>query len=335
MENIAKELDRRSVWLSRERTTLRITQRGMMEATISGSIVTVVTLRIPVSQMYALEVTSAKDDDDPPPSGSTSVPPAKPPVPPSTKLTVPSPVTVQNPPKLKSPARRPQPAAAKVLKIDLTEIDQPLYREVDAMNGLIATTRVQTPAGIANLYDAFQKEPDGLDFTVLQGPAPLKLWENNRHLGRLELNELVDLQPDNPRSYWVLGIWSQVPLTRQVAKFKSGDEDKFLTALHQGKIGLAERTDDESRQGSPADERGHTWYRFVSCAAKSDRDNAAGTMSKHRPAPGEVWLGMEGKYGSITGFDHEFEDSVGLARAYACCRRIPGTVNVCAKKHKL
>src|SRR5262249_8142492 len=76
VENIAKELDRRSVWLSRERPTLRIPQRGMMEATISGSIVTVLTLRVPVSSLYALEVTSVKDDDDPPPLASNLAPSA-------------------------------------------------------------------------------------------------------------------------------------------------------------------------------------------------------------------------------------------------------------------
>ena len=60
-ENIEKELDKRAYWINPDRSLLRITQRGMQEATISGSFSSAITLKIPKTSYYVLELTE-KDD---------------------------------------------------------------------------------------------------------------------------------------------------------------------------------------------------------------------------------------------------------------------------------
>lgn len=55
-DKIAKELDKRSAWINKDRSLLRITQRGMQEATISGSISNLLTLKIPKTSLYLLDI---------------------------------------------------------------------------------------------------------------------------------------------------------------------------------------------------------------------------------------------------------------------------------------
>jgi hypothetical protein len=60
-DNISKELDKRSFWIDSNRSLLRITQRGMQEATISGSFSSAITLRIPKTNLYVIEIGIDKD----------------------------------------------------------------------------------------------------------------------------------------------------------------------------------------------------------------------------------------------------------------------------------
>src|SRR5262249_4767407 len=127
-------------------------------------------------------------------------------------------------PKIKARTRR-EPKA-KIWAVTTKEIDEPLYREVDAMNGLIATARISAPATLTNFYDVFQKEPDGYEYTVLQGPAPLKLWSNPRELAMLTVSDLPHLR--TPPSYTPLAIWTETPSVHQVLLFQDNDgQSKF------------------------------------------------------------------------------------------------------------
>jgi hypothetical protein len=60
-ENLAIDIDKRSIWINKDRTLLRVTQRGIQEANIAGSIATAITLQIPVTDFYVIDMTIDKD----------------------------------------------------------------------------------------------------------------------------------------------------------------------------------------------------------------------------------------------------------------------------------
>jgi hypothetical protein len=60
-ENLAIDIDKRSTWINKDRTLLRVTQRGIQEANIAGSIATAITLQIPVTDFYVIDMTTEKD----------------------------------------------------------------------------------------------------------------------------------------------------------------------------------------------------------------------------------------------------------------------------------
>jgi hypothetical protein len=62
-DTLAKEIDKRSFWINPQRSLLRITQRGMQEATISGSFASAITLRIPKTNLYVMGF-KYKDDGE-------------------------------------------------------------------------------------------------------------------------------------------------------------------------------------------------------------------------------------------------------------------------------
>lgn len=61
-EKIQRELDKRSAWMHETRSIIRITQRGTREATISGSLSNAITLKIPKTSMFVLEVQKTGKD---------------------------------------------------------------------------------------------------------------------------------------------------------------------------------------------------------------------------------------------------------------------------------
>jgi len=227
----------------------------MMEATISGSIANVVTLRIPTISLYALHLASGKASKD------------------------------------------------SAYKVELGQIKEPLYREVDSMGGLVATARIarETPPFYESGYVyQYQTEPDGDDYTIVRGPKPLKLWENRRTLVEIEVSDLPRLgqtlsSTGTLKKHEAVAIWSEVPFARQLATFSNQETAKeFLDALDRGSIGLVERTV-KLPHGSK-----ELWYRVVNCCSVADKQMAA-TESSRKPAPGEIWLGVEGTNSGIIG----------------------------------
>ena len=59
-ENIKPELDKRSVWIDENRSLVRVTQRGRAEANISGTITSVLTLKIPKTSLYEIGLEDKK-----------------------------------------------------------------------------------------------------------------------------------------------------------------------------------------------------------------------------------------------------------------------------------
>ncbi len=316
----------------------------MMEATIAGSVANVLTLRMPIAQLYAVEVKGTTDpltDTQSDPAGQTasddgaSASSADPSVPgavipaidksssSASRAGAPTPQPVK---KRKSKvAAKPKPKA-KIWAVATKQIDEPIYREVDAMNALLATAHISTPATLTNFYDLFQKEPDGYDYTVLQGPEPLRLWSNPRTLVLAQVSDLPNLRihSTDQHNYTSLAVWSETPPVQQVLLFENDDsQKKFESALADGSIGLSKVS------GAGAGD----WYQFVSCGSQGDRDKTAAENLKVRdqPGPGEVWLGLENDHDpGVIGFPAGLP-KLATAATYACCRQIPGSVNPCKR----
>jgi hypothetical protein len=60
-ENLAIDIDKRSTWINKDRTLMRVTQRGIQEANIAGSIATAITMQIPVTDFFVIDMTIDKD----------------------------------------------------------------------------------------------------------------------------------------------------------------------------------------------------------------------------------------------------------------------------------
>lgn len=271
VENIKKELDRRSFWISSDRNLVRITQRGMNETTISGSITAAITLKVPKLSLFTLDISKAaptskeKDCSDVCDKAYESTP-GKP---------------GKEYAKEQCLAKCPQHG----LKLSLSNIDQHLYKSIDAIGVPLGVVRITLPG---NYYT--QKEPDGIGFAVAEKPALVNLWSHSRQLISIDLRDLEPILPRisklEPRDkFRKLGVYSVLPDVKQHAVVR--DEyvlHNFLEALQCRRLCLQK-----------INSEGNIWYR-ISPECKNAEVNQG------VPGAQEIWVGIEDEEGIVQPF---------------------------------
>jgi hypothetical protein len=236
-DKITKELDKRSAWIDKDRSMLRITQRGMQEATISGSISNLLTLKIPKTKLYLLDLDVKWKAD---------------------KIEI-----------------------EKVKSVKLKNVEQHLYGCVDAFGVVLGTVRVAIPSSYP-----FKREPDGIAYTVVEGPIHLKLWRHGRTLFSLDLQDLLPELKGKPVGIRPFGVYSTWPPVVQVAMFQDHEGVKsFIKAIKEKKLILEKHPNPKKN-----------WYRIYPCGSSLHRD------WREKPGKGEIWLGMENEHGLIQEF---------------------------------
>jgi hypothetical protein len=270
-ENITEQLDQRSTWISPDRMTIRTTQRGIQEATIAGSVPLTVTLHIPTATLYAIATAEDSDTETDRAQGLDE----------------------------KATFRFPNDRRCHKLsptKLELKEIDQPLYSEVDAIDMMVGTARIARPGEFSNWWNHYKKQPSGIAYTKVSGPDLLPLWRNVRAPGAiLEVEDLLQAEADPPCTNQhnsdcvpalerrrALGFWQESPiLVSQVAITENMDSArKFIMALKTRQLGL-------ESTGSAG------WYSVVDCTTWPFKPAAQSLAGRDRPAADEIWLGQE------------------------------------------
>jgi hypothetical protein len=299
LDKIMKELDKRSFWISNDRTLLRITQRGMGEATISGSITSSLTLKIPKTSLYVLEVAKAE-----PTCQEKDC---------NTKCD-----KIAKAEKIKECEKEKcgQECPPFGIKISLSDIEQPVYLSIDAMGMALGVVRVAVPG----LY-CFQKEPDGRAYAVAEKPMPLHLSSYKRILLSLVLQDIIDLIKEFGNSQNVnkiadnleerdtfrsLGVYSTMPEVRQRALMKDYNTfHNFVEAVRCGRMYLKKvKVRDENKENKDI------WYKIVETRneeEKAQRDGATHATYKkeneqQKPDAKEIWIGIEDDDGIIQPF---------------------------------
>jgi hypothetical protein len=226
-ENMKRELAKRSNWIDEHRSLLRVTQRGMAEANVSGTITNLITIHVPRIPLYEIV-----------------------------------------------PSEEAMPT--------LRSVGLPLYKEIAAIGMVLGTVRIAIPD---NEWFFKQREFDGVAYTHVEPPQPLRLSQFRRGKVLLKLQDLLPDLKNTTQGESVMGMFITDPdFSRQNAIFgNSKSHQLFVDSI----------IDDSwpARYQKLKLVRHHTknWYLVAPCFS-----NKPPTIeTKEMPEHGEIWLGFE------------------------------------------
>lgn len=259
IDNINKELDKRTMWMKPDRSLLRITQRGMLEANISGSFSNLVTINVPTTKLYSLEL--QKDTQN----GNTEV-------------------------HLSDiPRAIYKSIDALGIAVGTLRISVPRSAYWNPFIWYNIYTKETDGVGYTVVSEAFP-----LNLSVFRQPLDILFFEELLDLDKIielrkkqsELKEKISIT-ENPTGYKNiervqfehLGIYTKDPYVRDKLYFRDAIEKKdFIDAIRQpGKIQLRRNL--------------NGWYVIVPCNSQAGFPSLSNKQID-RPEMGEIWLGV-------------------------------------------
>jgi hypothetical protein len=279
---IAKELDKRSFWINPERTLLRITQRGMQEATISGSMSSAITIKVPKINLYEISINEDEEISQKDRTSDASGKTEKNDGSKKSKL-----VPYKSGPSRGAGGKETQSMSdKKIFPLILLNVEQPLYASVEALGFVVGTVRIaEQPAML------FKKEADGVLFSTTDGPFRLKLWNNDRVVWSLDLPDLLpnvklyeDDKSKNDRA--VLGTF--VVYNKNIY----GDNEALFEDKMMKFVKLIKRDNKYQLKKHAAKQDGTPVPYYVLLSCEDTVAHRRSLLGMEEPNIGEFWFGV-------------------------------------------